>query len=181
MLPVDVPVGKGFCPTMAQLTLDLDGTVRVTCAQGVDLTPRPAKVRGLLALLGAAPRMRLSRIMVQETLWSDRMPEQAAGSLRRALSDLREALGEEREALIGGTGWIGLDPARVRVAAPGEDGPQDGFAADLYLGDPAFRAWLRARRARAGIATAPPDAAEGDAPLVLVLQAPGEGGIRSAT
>ena len=174
MLAMDVPSGKGFCCAMPRLLLDLDGTVRLTGPDGADLTPGPAKVRGLLALLGAAPRHRLSRIAVQETLWSDRMPEQANGSLRRALSDLRDALGDARDALEAGTGWIGLDPARVDVRMPAEDGPQEGFAADLDLGDPAFRAWLRARRARAGIASGQP--AGDDAPLVLVLPEPGSGG-----
>ena len=174
MLAVDVPSGKGFCPRMTTLVLDLDGTVRLRTRGGADVTPSQGKVRGLLTLLGAAPRHRLSRIMVQETLWSRSAPEQAGGSLRRALSDLREALGEERGAIVRGNGWIGLDPARVAVRLPPEDGPQEGFAADLDLGDAAFRAWLRARRARAGIATAAP--ADGDAPLVLVLPPPGLGG-----
>lgn len=177
MLSVDVPLGKGFCRAMSRLVLDLDGTVRLRAPDGSDLTPRPAKVRGLLALLGAAPRHRLSRIMVQETLWSDRMQEQANDSLRRAVSDLRSALGASREALLSGNGWIGLDPARVDVRVPPEDGPQEGFAADLDLGDPAFRAWLRRRRARPGIAAGGASAgAGGGAPLVLVLPEPGAGG-----
>ena len=174
MLPVDVSSGKGFCPAMTALVLDLDGTVRLRTRSGADVTPSQGKVRGLLALLGAAPRHRLSRIMVQETLWSRSASEQAGGSLRRALSDLREALGEERDAIVRGNGWVGLDPARVAVRLPPEDGPQEGFAADLDLGDAAFRAWLRTRRAQAGITTAAP--ADGDAPLVLVLPPPGLGG-----
>ncbi|MGR3541784.1 MAG: hypothetical protein ACU0BS_10175 [Hasllibacter sp.] len=156
-------------------TLLLDGPVRFLGRDGTDRTPRGAKVRGLLALLGDADGLRVARARLQDRLWSDRAPEQGAASLRRALSDLRRDLGPERDILTSGPGWVGLDPAAIQVRHPPPGSDPDAFAADLDIDDPEFDDWLRERRARAP-APAPlrtrgltPRAPRGEAPAVLIL------------
>lgn len=139
--------------TQAQLELRLVGPLRLVRTDGTDLTPTSAKARGLLALLGTAPELRRSRLWLQDKLWSDRGPEQAAASLRQALVEVRRSLGPDRDCLGGETGWVALDPARVRVrSAPqpedwGVGGEAPEFAAGLDVADPEFEHWIRDRRA----------------------------------
>ena len=130
--------------------------MRLTAADGSDITPRGTKVRALLVLLADAPGMRLPRARLQDRLWSDRAPEQGAASLRRALSDLRSALGGQAALLMSGPGWVGLDPAALRVDRPAGPDAADGYAADLdAIGDPEFEDWLRERRAALAASPAP--------------------------
>lgn len=139
-----------------QCTLDLAGPVRLTGPRGEPLTPRGMKTRGLLALLGTARGLKLSRAVLQDRLWSESEAEQGSASLRQALSELRRALdaapGAGREVVVQGPAWVGLDPARVRVVLdppPGYD-PGEGrieFAQDLDIADPEFEDWVRGMRA----------------------------------
>ena len=129
---------------MPSLILDLDGTIRLLDGSGADLAPPGAMLRAVLVALGVAPRHRLTREALKALLWRDRMPAQADGSLRRALSDLRARLGPHSEALESSDGWIGLDPARVSVRLPADQGD---LAQGIALRVPAFAAWLsQARR-----------------------------------
>ena len=133
--------------------------MRVLRAGGADLTPRAAKARGLLAILGAEPGLRLSRARLQDLLWSDRGQEQGAASLRQALAEIRRGLGAARDVLLTGPGWIGLDAMRVSVVLPGVPGAADGFATDLDLRDPEFEDWIRDRRNAFATTDAPAAAA----------------------
>lgn len=165
----------------ARLELVLDGPVRVLDSEGRDRTPRGAKERGLLAVMGTARGMRLSRARVQDLLWSDRGPEQGAASLRGALSGVRRALGPARDVLLTGPGWVGLDGDRMRVVLPAGPDAGDRFCADLDITDPEFEDWLRDMRMAAPAAPAAPAPGpvapvETGAPLVLVLPDPGQAG-----
>ena len=116
--------------------------------------------------------MRLPRARLQDRLWSDRGPDQGAASLRRALADLRQALGGDHELLVSGPGWIGLDPARLRVDRPTGPRAAEAYAADLdAIRDPEFEHWLRDRRAEMERTPAPtaPVFAE---PAVTALHVP---------
>ena len=126
--------------------LRLMGPVDLTSALGQNLTPRSRKARGMLALLGTAPGLRMSRAQLQDRLWSRSPPAQGTASLRQTLHDVRHVLDA---ALIGGDGWVGFDPVAVAVdlrPAPGLAGQSAEFAEGLDIDDPEFEDWLRDMR-----------------------------------
>lgn len=138
-----------------QCTLDLAGPVRFTGPRGEPLTPRGMKTRGLLALLGTARGLKLTRAALQDKLWSESEAEHGAASLRQALAELRRALDAApdagRDVVVQGPAWVGLDPARLRVVLdpPAGYDPGEGrieFAQDLDIADPEFEDWLRGMR-----------------------------------
>ncbi len=141
----------------------LHGPFSVTAPDGHDLTPRPHKARALLALLATAPDRRRSRRWIEERLWSDRGPQQAAGSLRQALVDLRRAFGPHETVLLADREWVALDTAVTVAAAEGRE-----FLEGIAVRDPAFLRWLESLRRR-DIAVAAPEAppAAADAPVVI--------------
>ncbi len=121
----------------------LNGSVRVFDDDGADITPAGMKERGLLALLLASPGQRRTRIWLQNMLWSESDPEQAAGSLRQALSRVRKTLGRCEGRLQSDRSSIWVSPeAEVDQQAAGE------FLGDLDIRDPEFSDWLRDQRAR---------------------------------
>ncbi|MEP1765596.1 MAG: hypothetical protein ABJJ53_02920 [Sulfitobacter sp.] len=124
-------------------TISVYGQVTVRGPDDQDLTPRGKKTRGLVALLALSKDLKRSRIWLQDKLWSDRGPEQAAGSMRQALADLRRALGPHREALISHDGWLQLDPAQFRVAPQDPDAPFQELCEGLDIRDPEFENWVR--------------------------------------
>lgn len=138
-----------------QCVLDLAGPVRLTGPRGEVLTPRGMKTRGLLALLGTARGLKLTRAALQDKLWSESEAEHGSASLRQALAELRRALeaapGAGRDIVVQGPSWVGLDPDRLRVVLdppPGHD-PGEGrieFAQDLDIADPEFEDWVRGMR-----------------------------------
>lgn len=138
-----------------QCTLDLAGPVRLSGPRGEPLTPRGMKTRGLLALLGTARGLKMTRASLQDRLWSDREPEHGSASLRQALSELRRCLDAVpeagRELVVQGPAWVGLDPSKLRVVLdpPPTLDPGDGrieFAQDLDIADLEFEDWLRGMR-----------------------------------
>lgn len=68
------------------LVLHLFGPFHAETPDGSDLTPKSAKACALLAILARQPRMEHARTWLQDRLWSDRGRDQAAASLRQALS-----------------------------------------------------------------------------------------------
>ncbi|WP_299028050.1 hypothetical protein [uncultured Sulfitobacter sp.] len=125
------------------LTVSLYGQVSVRGSDGEDLTPRGKKTRGLIALLAFSKDFKRSRAWLQDKLWSDRGPEQAAGSMRQALADLRRALGAEKNALVCDAGWVQLDPALTRLAAADPSDQGQEICEDLDIRDPEFESWIR--------------------------------------
>ena len=133
-----------------ELILDLVGPFQLRDAQGTDLTPRSRKAQGLLALIGASPRLRRSRTWLQDKLWSDRGPEQGAASLRQCLSEIRSVLRRHLTCFRTELGWIGLDPERVLVNTTLPDrsgGEYVEFLEGIDIRDPEFENWLREQRA----------------------------------
>jgi hypothetical protein len=131
------------------LLLRLAGPLRLIRRDRTDITPRAAKGRAVLALLGGAPALRRSRAWIQDKLWSDRSPEQGSASLRQTLHRLREAVGGDPSWLVAEAGWVALNPARVAVVvdpAP-EDWEPTGeapeFCEGLNIADPEFEDWIR--------------------------------------
>lgn len=122
----------------------LHGAFAVAGRDGQDRTPRPHKARALVALLATAPDGRRSRRWIEERLWSDRAPAQAAGSLRQALVDVRKALGPDEAVVTAGREWIALAPGSTRLRAAGDGEFLEGIA----VRDPAFQRWLDGMRRR---------------------------------
>lgn len=116
----------------------------MTAPDGRDLTPRLAKAQGLLLMLLTGSEGARGRAWVQDILWSDRAPEQAAASLRQTLSTIRKSLAEFRDVLQADRRVLSLDMARLSVDATGTS----DFAEGLDIRDPEFDAWLAAERAR---------------------------------
>lgn len=97
------------------LKLNALGRLTLTDEGGRDFAPRGGKARGVIALLAVAPGHTRTRAWLQQRLWSDRAAEQAAGSLRAALSEIRRALGPRRQLLVASRHAVTLDPAGFKV------------------------------------------------------------------
>lgn len=146
------------------LRVHLTGAFRVESAGGADLTPKSAKGAALLALLACHPQARRSRSWLQARLWSERGREQAAASLRQALSQLRRSLGPGGEVLQVSRAFVALNRDRVElVRTPGGE-----LFEGIEVRDPAFAEWLgnerRAWSGRGAPACESPGAAAGAAP-----------------
>jgi DNA-binding SARP family transcriptional activator/TolB-like protein len=144
--------------------LTLLGTMRVSDANGADITPRGRKMRGLIATLAMTPGHRATRERLVGLFWGDRGEEQARASLRQSLSDLRETAPAVLPLLEAGRLDIALAPgcwesdlARLEQLLTGQDAAAVAAAlADLpttLLGDleglsPGFDHWLLAERTR---------------------------------
>ncbi|WP_139212326.1 AfsR/SARP family transcriptional regulator [Jannaschia pohangensis] len=118
------------------------GRFSVTQTDGTDLTPRRRKERGLLALLALSPDHRRSRVWLKDKLWSDRAPEQAATSLRRALCDLRKTLGPLADGLASDRYDVWLTRT-FAVESPESVGDDLVLLEGLDVPDPEFDDWLR--------------------------------------
>lgn len=135
-----------------ELELRLAGRLRLLRSDGADITPTGRKAQGLLALLGAAPDYRRSRVWLQDKLWSTQPGDLGAGSLRQELARLRRILGDSRDCILADHGGLGLDPDRVRVRLdpePGEwelTGEPPEFVEGLDIADPEFEDWVRDQR-----------------------------------
>lgn len=131
----------------------LVGLFQVLDASGTDCTPRGAKARALLAMLGRTEDHCRPRRWLENRLWSDRGQEQASGSLRQALSELRKALGTLADHLQSDRDCVRLvrfetdldrDPEAARLALAG--GRE--FLEGIDILDPAFGEWLAEERRR---------------------------------
>ncbi|MDX8350669.1 hypothetical protein SLH49_21985 [Cognatiyoonia sp. IB215446] len=109
---------------------------------GLDRTPKGMKERGLLALLAFAPSNRRSRSWLQDKLWSDRSPDQASTSFRRALSNIRKVLGPS-------SNFLGADRTNVWFTRPvrldfGEEPSSNSeVLEDVDVPDAEFENWIR--------------------------------------
>lgn len=136
-----MPDSAASAAASAMVELSLHGAFAVRTRQGEDLTPKPQKARALLALLATSPDQRRARRWLEERLWSDRGPQQAAGSLRQALVDLRRALGPHGDIVHATRDWVEIRQGCLSVLAPGGE-----FLEGISVRDPAFLRWLDAQR-----------------------------------
>lgn len=128
-----------------KLTLSLSGRFCVTCPIGTNLTPKPVKEQGILALLVTSKSYERGRGWLQDKLWSTRAPAQAGSSLRQALSGLRRQLGPWKHVLETDNQTIRLNENLIEVL----DAPADGeFLEGLDVRDPEFEEWLAVERSR---------------------------------
>lgn len=136
------------------ISVRLFGAFAIRSADGRNLTPRGAKTQGMVALLMSAPDFTRTRVWLQDKLWSDRGPEQAAGSLRQAIYELRGCLGEEGGVLAANRRDVSLDPNSVMPMPASE--PSGEFLEGLDVGDPEFEDWLTLQRSGSHPAPATP-------------------------
>ena len=129
------------------ISVSLFGPLKIVADGEIDLTPRSAKAKGLVALLLLSKEQRRSRAWLQDKLWSDRDPEKGSASLRQALSDIRRCLGAHRNCLITQHDWVQLDPKRVHRADRDICEHQNlELCEGLDIQDPEFEIWLRDQR-----------------------------------
>lgn len=150
--------------TVARLSLDVLGSMRVTC-EGREVRIRGRKARAILAYLAIEEACEETRERLVGLLWSETGEDKARASLRQVVHELREALQEagyaelraERMSLSLLRGSVSLDLRDVQHAAENGmvhpmllDVPQ--LSETLLQGlddlDPAFRVWVLARRQR---------------------------------
>ncbi len=132
------------------------GVMRLDSADGTSLLPESAKARGLIALILASSDGWRRRQWLQDKLWSDRGRDQAAGSLRQALSQIRKALGAHADLLEATRQSVSFDVGRIETI---EDGDGE-FLEDLDVRDPEFECWLAGERRRRVLPRAPAGGAE---------------------
>lgn len=129
-------VGAGTVKVM------LRGPFAILDRDGVDRTPAAQKERALIALLAVAPERKRSRLWLADKLWSDRDAEQAATSLRRALSNLRATFGPDSGILHADRTNVWLGPHVVADLRP-DLIPRSEILEDVNVRDPEFENWLR--------------------------------------
>ncbi len=131
------------------LQIKVHGSIEVWDTDGRILTPAGQKPRGLVALLALSTDHQRSRLWLQEKLWSDRGEDQAAGSLRQALTALRKAL-HPHDVVITRNGTVQLDPTKITILpSPEGHDPQD-LLEGINIRDAAFLEWLANARRAAG-------------------------------
>jgi hypothetical protein len=140
------------------------GPFRVSGPDGRDRTPASALHRAILAILALAPDGVVSRVRLQDLLWSEKSAQSAAQNLRTTLHGLKRADG----------GWMAsvveIDPLvvrlrldRVNVEKPPPEGgthPMPELLEGFSLrggGAEGFEDWLRDQRTRADFQTREPD------------------------
>ena len=115
-------------------------------AEGRSIRPAGRKDCALLAMLALARRHRQTRSWLQEKLWGDRGPAQAAASLRRSLCVLRALLNEGREAIAADRTWVWLAPDAFRFDHLAPDAAGEVLRG-FDLREEGFADWLREARA----------------------------------
>ena len=136
---------------MEMLHFRLFGTFKALGPHGEDLTPRGAKACGLLAILLLSQDTSRGRNVLQGMLWSDRGEEQAAASLRQALTEIRKAFGRYSSVLKTDKRTVSLDRQYLAsewdaveqgLQIPKRGGQRADFLENLRIRDSAFNEWL---------------------------------------
>lgn len=128
--------------------LKLFGVVRLLNPAGHDVTPRMAKTQGLLAYLAIAKGEPVHRTILQDLLWSDRMPQQGRDSLKKALSELRACFSDtQANPLLTTGGPVALDMAQIVLEGPELKGARrPEFLEGIDIKDEEFNKWLLMQR-----------------------------------
>lgn len=120
----------------------ITGPFRLETDQGIDLTPRSAKVCGLLLLLLTSPNGSRERVWLQDKLWSDRGKNQGAGSLRQAVYQCKKSLGAQAALVTSTKLRVSLKLNEIRI----DDSNFGEFAEGIDIRDPEFENWLSLER-----------------------------------
>lgn len=126
-----------------RLRLDLNGTFSLTDTSGRELAFTSGRLRAMVAVLATSKENRRPRKILQDMLWPNSPEEQAAGSLRTALSMLRRALGAHSDLVRADRTYVWLWGVEL---APRQE-LNSGFFEDApHLGEQ-FEDWLSWERA----------------------------------
>jgi len=136
-----------------RIRISMRGPFRIEDANGAEITPQLRKSRGLIALLATSENHYRTRAWIQNKLWSDRAPEQAASSLRQSLADIRRHLGDLRDIVIADRTGVALNPDAVElIDMPNGTDTTARLFEGLGIRDTAFEGWLAELRARDPVA-----------------------------
>ncbi|QIR86488.1 hypothetical protein [Paracoccus sp. AK26] len=122
------------------------GAFDIIDREGRSVRPSGRKDCALLAILALTHNHRQTRTWLQEKLWGDRGPAQAAASLRQSIATLRSVLKNDVDVIYADRTWVWLDPAYldfdyIRSGATGE------ILRGFDLREEGFNEWLRECRA----------------------------------
>ncbi len=131
--------------TETLLRIRFYGPFRAFDAAGNDVTPKSRKGQGVLAVLATGEDMLRTRRWLQDTLWSDRTPQQAGGSLRQTLTELRKVIGPCGDVLQADRNAIWLNPELVETDLDDPEPQSQTFLEGLDVRDPKFDEWRRAQ------------------------------------
>lgn len=143
---------------MAPLNIQVIGQFELRDANNILILPKGKKEIAIVAMLACTPGKRLTRKIIQDTLWSDRSAEQAKTSLRQALYRIRRTLNGNRSALLADKITVSLDLDKVivdldepliRGSIKNADTP---LLQGIDIGDHAFKNWLKRCREQHQIA-----------------------------
>jgi hypothetical protein len=104
--------------------------------------PSGRKECALLAMLALTRNHRQTRTWLQEKLWSDRGPAQAAASLRQTLTTLRSLFNSDVELILADRTWVWLDPNFFDFDHIKSD-VQEEVLRGFDLREEGFNDWLR--------------------------------------
>ncbi|MEM7319217.1 MAG: hypothetical protein AAF408_09380, partial [Pseudomonadota bacterium] len=120
------------------MRVNLRGHFSVTDSAGTNVAPRGQKERALIALLALSPEQHRTRKWIQERLWSDRFPEQASASLRRAIYSIRKQIDDKSAFLQSDRNSVWLDKTvDINSAEP----KSARLLEDIHVNDSAFADW----------------------------------------
>jgi len=141
--------------TLGHFRLNLLGPFQLLDAKGERVPITSKRAMALVAMLAMSPNGERSRGWLQDKLWGAREDTQAAGSLRRELSELRRLLNaDEAPLLLTERDRVRLDLSRLCVDAhtPASGVGPTAHAAEDFLegldlpGEAGFEDWRRERR-----------------------------------
>ena len=117
----------------------------VVDGNGRSIRPAGRKDCALIAMLALTRNHRQTRTWLQEKLWGDRGPAQAAASLRQSLTSLRDLFNRDIEVLSTDRTWVWLDATHVDFdhAVYGAKGE---VLCGFDLREEGFNDWLRQSR-----------------------------------
>ena len=129
-----------------QFSIKVLGAFDLLDRDGRSIRPPGRKDCALIAILALTRNHRQTRTWLQDKLWGDRGPAQAAASLRQSLTTLRAIFNSEMDVLAADRTWVWLESDHVDFdhVVPGARGE---VLRGLDLREEGFNDWLRQCRA----------------------------------
>lgn len=126
-------------------SISVVGAFDLLDCEGRSVRPTGRKDCALIAMLALTSNHRQTRTWLQDKLWGDRGPAQAAASLRQSLTTLRSILNNTGDVICADRTWVWLEPNKLNF---------DHLSADEYgeilrgfdLREEGFNDWLRETR-----------------------------------